>query len=72
MADQILSALQLLLREDMNNMADHMIIGGCVDWADYKLQVGEIQGLAKAERHLLDLVEKSKEPEQGEGEPIDG
>jgi hypothetical protein len=31
------------------------------DWAEYRHQVGVIEGLAKAERELLDLEERLKQ-----------
>lgn len=48
-------ALRKALRSQMNDMADHISGGGCVDYADYKRCCGVIHGLAIAERELLDL-----------------
>jgi len=39
------------------------LTGSALDWADYRHKVGVIEGLAKAERELLDLAEKLKEQE---------
>jgi hypothetical protein len=39
----------------MNEMADHVAGGACIDFADYKRCCGIIHGLAIAERELLDL-----------------
>jgi hypothetical protein len=47
----------------MNDCADHIATGSAADWADYRYLVGIIEGLAKAERELLDLNEKLKEQE---------
>ena len=46
------------LRTDMNNYADDVASGACRTFDDYQKLCGVIQGLAIAERHLLDLAEK--------------
>ena len=46
------------LRTDMNNYADDLAGGACRSFDEYQKLCGLIQGLAVAERHLLDLVEK--------------
>jgi hypothetical protein len=43
----------------MNNYADDISGGVCADYAAYTKLCGVIQGLAIAERHLLDLAEKA-------------
>lgn len=53
--DNVLDALKKVLREQMNDMADHIATGGCNDFPEYKRCCGIIEGLAKAERELLDL-----------------
>ena len=51
----------------MNDYTDDMANGVCVDFAGYQKLCGVIQGLALAERHLLDLVEAAhKEDEDDE------
>lgn len=52
--------LRKRIRTDMNDMADHVDTGGCKNWDEYKYDTGLIQGLAMAERHLLDLVEAAE------------
>jgi len=54
---QFAEQVRTQIRERMNALADHMAGGGCTDWADYRASVGEVTGLARAERSLLDLVE---------------
>lgn len=49
------------IREDMNNYADDLAGGACADYAAYTKLCGVIQGLAIAERHLLDLAKKMTE-----------
>tara|TARA_R110000782_G_scaffold241488_1_gene327948 strand:+ start:319 stop:543 length:225 start_codon:yes stop_codon:yes gene_type:complete len=46
------------LREFMNQHADHISTGACKDYSDYQKMAGIIEGLALAERELLDWVEK--------------
>jgi len=48
-------ALRKSIRQQMNEMADHIAGGACTDFADYKRCCGIIHGLAIAERELLDL-----------------
>ena len=59
--DNVLDYLRSKLRNIMNEHADHIATGAATDWADYKYHVGIIEGLAKAERELLDLADKLKE-----------
>ena len=51
----LLSALQTMLRDNMNEVTDHIAGGGCRDMNDYSRCTGIIEGLAYAERELLDL-----------------
>ena len=46
------------LRGVMNQHADHISTGACKDYSDYQKMAGIIEGLALAERDLLDGVEK--------------
>jgi hypothetical protein len=52
------------LRTDMNNYADDLAGGMCRSFDDYQKLCGVIQGLATAERHLLDLVEKVEKSDE--------
>lgn len=54
-------ALRKKLREDMNNYADDVATGGCDTFEAYKSLCGKIEGLALAERHLLDLLQMQEE-----------
>lgn len=51
------------IRERMNELADAMAGGSCTDFAHYKSMAGEVQGLAIAERYLLDLAEAIEKQE---------
>ncbi len=46
------------IRKDMNNYADDLATGVCQDFAAYQKLCGVIQGLALAERYVIDLAEK--------------
>lgn len=56
--ESVLEYLRKKIRDMMNIHADHIATGGVNDWAEYRHQVGVIEGLAKAERELLDLEER--------------
>jgi len=67
MMDNFASVLRDKIRKDMNDYTDDMANGVCADFAGYQKLCGVIQGLALAERHLLDLVEaQQKEEEEDE------
>ena len=46
------------IRKDMNNYADDCAGGGCRTYEEYQKLCGVIQGLAIAERYVIDLAEK--------------
>ena len=46
------------IRTDMNNYADDLAGGACRSFEEYQKLCGVIQGLATAERYILDLAEK--------------
>jgi hypothetical protein len=52
------------LRTDMNNYADDCAGGACRTFEEYQKLCGVIQGLAIAERHLLDLAKKVEESDE--------
>jgi len=56
--NNVLKAIQNDLRTQMNEVTDHLAVGGCKDMSEYSRNVGIIQGLAHAERTLLDLDER--------------
>jgi len=66
MIDSFASVLRDKLRADMNNYADDIATGQCPDFTSYKYLCGLIQGLAIAERHVLDLVEAMNKGEEDE------
>lgn len=52
--------LHAAIRKRMNEIADVVSTGGAADYADYRKMCGMIEGLALAERDLIDLIEKLK------------
>ena len=60
-AHDLAALLQKRLREYMNEGADHLATGGAKAFAEYQRMVGRIDGIALAERELLDLVQDKEE-----------
>lgn len=58
MIQEFARVLREKIREDMNNYADDLAGGSCRSFEDYQKLCGVIQGLATAERYILDLAEK--------------
>ena len=52
------------IRTDMNNYADDLAGGACRSFDEYQKLCGVIQGLAIAERHLIDLAEKVEQSDE--------
>ena len=52
------------IRTDMNNYADDLAGGSCRSFDEYQKLCGVIQGLAIAERYLLDLAKKVEESDE--------
>jgi hypothetical protein len=63
--DQIVAELKRWIRIELNNYADVLATGQVADWSAYQKIVGVIQGLALAERKILDLAEQDDEGEHG-------
>jgi hypothetical protein len=64
MIDNFARVLREKLRTDMNNYADDLAGGACRSFDEYQKLCGIIQGLATAERHLLDLAEKVEQSDE--------
>jgi hypothetical protein len=47
-------------RKQMNDISDHVSGGACKDYNEYAKCCGVIEGLALAERELLDLKDRLK------------
>lgn len=52
------------LREDMNNYTDDMANGVCQSFEQYQKLCGVIQGLALAERYVIDLAKKVEDADE--------
>jgi hypothetical protein len=52
-----LEAIRAKICDEMNDITDALATGGAEDFAAYKYLTGHIFGLARAERHLLDIVD---------------
>lgn len=67
MADEsLVDVYRRALRNQMNEMADVVSGGGAQSFEEYKKMVGIIEGLAIAERELLDLLEAKARMENEE------
>ena len=53
--DNVFDYLKKELHDKMNEYADHISGGACKDYSDYTKLCGVIEGLAIAEREILDL-----------------
>lgn len=58
MIQEFARVLREQIRTDMNNYADDCAGGACRSYEEYQKLCGVIQGLATAERYILDLAEK--------------
>ena len=65
MSDDVLfPALPLLrkkIRDQMNDLADHLAVGSAKDIEEYRKVCGIIEGLAWAEREVIDIEDKIRE-----------
>ena len=52
------------IRTDMNNYADDIAGGSCRTFDEYQRLCGVIQGLAMAERYILDLAKKVEDSDE--------
>ena len=52
------------IRTDMNNYADDISSGVCKSFDEYQKLCGIIQGLALAERYVIDLAEKANRSDE--------
>jgi len=64
MIDEFARVLREQIRNDMNNYADDLAGVMCRSFDEYQKLCGVIQGLAVAERHLLDLAKKATEQDE--------
>jgi|TARA_R110000787_G_scaffold19354_2_gene58175 hypothetical protein len=60
MAENVLTLLKNKIRIQMNELADHLAMGSAKDMEEYRKICGTIEGLAWAEREIIDLDEKMR------------
>jgi|TARA_R110002020_G_scaffold88008_1_gene216509 hypothetical protein len=54
----IVEVVRKNLRTMMDDGADNVALGGAKDWGEYQRLVGRLEGLAIAEREILDAAQK--------------
>lgn len=64
MIESFARVLRDQIRKDMNNYADDLAGGACRSFDEYQKLCGLIQGLAIAERYVLDLAEKVEKSDE--------
>ena len=64
MLEDFARVLREQIRTDMNNYADDLSGGACRNFEEYQKLCGIIQGLAIAERYLIDLATKVKDQDE--------
>ena len=58
MSDDVLSLLRKKLRGQMNELADHLALGSAKDIEEYRKVCGMIEGLAWADREVIDIEDR--------------
>ena len=58
MNEDVLSLLKRKLRDQMNELADHLAVGSAKDMEEYRKITGIIEGLAWAEREIIDIEDR--------------
>ena len=61
MSEDVLLLLKRKIRVQMNEIADHLALGSAQDMEEYRKMCGIIEGLAWAEREIIDIEDRLKE-----------
>ena len=61
MSEDVLSLLKKKIREQMNEVADHLAVGYAKDFEEYRKMCGIIEGLAWAEREIIDIEDRLRD-----------
>ena len=61
MSEYVLLLLKRKIRVQMNEIADHLALGSAQDMEEYRKMCGIIEGLAWAEREIIDIEDRLKE-----------
>ena len=64
MIQEFARVLRDQIRKDLNNYADDLASGMCRTFDEYQKLCGVIQGLAHAERYIIDLAEKVEKADE--------
>jgi hypothetical protein len=62
MSEDVLTLLKKKIRIQMNELADHLAMGSAQNMEEYRKVCGTIEGLAWAEREVIDIETKLREP----------
>ena len=62
MPEDVLTLLKKKIRIQMNELADHLAMGSAQNMEEYRKVCGTIEGLAWAEREVIDIETKLREP----------
>ena len=62
MPEDVLTLLKKKIRIQMNELADHLAMGSAQNMEEYRKVCGTIEGLAWAEREIIDIETKLREP----------
>jgi hypothetical protein len=60
-SEDVLSLLRKNIRTQMNEIADHLAVGSAKDIEEYRKMCGIIEGLAWAEREIIDIEDKLRD-----------
>ena len=60
MSEDVLLLLKRKIRVQMNEIADMLSVGSAKNMEDYRKMCGIIEGLAWAEREIIDIQDKLK------------
>ena len=61
MSEDVLMVLRKKIRDQMNDIADHISLGSAKDIEEYRKMCGIIEGLAWTEREIIDLDDKMRD-----------
>ena len=61
MSEDVLSLLKKKIREQMTEVADHLAVGSAKEVEEYRKMCGIIEGLAWAEREIIDIEDRLRD-----------
>lgn len=61
MSEDVLSLLKRKIRDQMNELADHLAVGAAQNMEEYRRICGTIEGLAWTEREVIDIEDRLRE-----------